>query len=354
MKAAFLTGVQQFEVREVTDPAVPEDGVLLRIEACGVCGSDLRRWREGPPTGTGEGSVLPVLPGHEIGGVVTAVGPRVRHYRAGDRLAVAPDVHCGRCYYCARGMYNLCDDLRFIGITPGYGGGMAEQIALDGDVLSNGVVHRMPEGLSFIEGALAEPCSSVLAAHHKAGTSLNDTVVVMGAGPIGCLHTLVARARGARVILSEPSAERRDLARRFDPLALIDPFQEDLGTVVRRLTNGVGADVVICANPIVATQTQAVEIARKAGRVILFGGLPKAKPMTTLDANRIHYGEITVVGAFSYHPIYHEQALDALAYGQIPADLLVTHTFPLDQIDTAFQTAASGQGLKVMVTMAGV
>lgn len=354
MKAAFLTGVQQFEVRQVPDPAVPEDGVLLRIEACGVCGSDLRRWREGPLAGTGDPAPLPVLPGHEIGGLVTAVGPRARHYRVGDRLAVAPDVHCGTCYYCARGLYNLCDALRFIGITPGFGGGMAELIALDGEMLANGVVHRMPEGLSFIEGALAEPCSSVLAAHHKAETTLNDTVVVMGAGPIGCLHTVVAQARGARAIISEPSAERREMARRFAPLALVDPFQEDLGEVVRRLTGGVGADVVICANPVVATQTQAVEIVRKAGRVVLFGGLPKANPLTTLDGNRIHYGEITVVGAFSYHPVFHEQALDALAHRQIRADLLVTHTFSLDQIDVAFRTAAGGQGLKVMVTMSGV
>lgn len=359
MKAAFLVGPQQFEIRQVSDPAVPEDGLVLKVEACGVCGSDLRRWKEGPPAGTGslfEGASreakVPstgVIEGHEIGGVVLAVGPECARYRPGDRLAVAPDIHCGRCYYCEHGMVNLCDDLRYLGISPEFPGGFADKMALTGEVLANGIVHPMPEGLSFEEGALAEPCSSVLAAHHKAGTGLSDVVVVMGAGPIGCLHTVVARARGAAVIVSEPSEARREVARRFGPDRVVDPFNEDLGAAVRGMTAGRGADVVICANPVAATQTQAVEIVRKGGRVILFGGLPRANPMATFDANRIHYGEIVVVGAFSYHPTDHALALDVLKRKVIPADQLITHTFKLDQIAQAFQTAASGEGLKVMV-----
>jgi L-iditol 2-dehydrogenase len=223
-------------------------------------------------------------------------------------------------------------------------------MALTGEILANGIVHPMPEGLSFVEGALAEPCSSVLASHDKAGTSLNDTVVVMGAGPIGCLHVVVSKVRGARVIVSEPNQGRREMARRFEPDALVDPFGEDLGDRVKELTAGLGADIVICANPVAATQTQAVDIVRKAGRVVLFGGLPRANPMTALDSNRIHYGEIEVVGAFSYHPSFHELALDALRRAIIPADKLVTHTFPLEEVSEAFETAASGEGLKVVVT----
>jgi L-iditol 2-dehydrogenase len=119
---------------------------------------------------------------------------------------------------------------------------------------------------------------------------------------------------------------------------------------VRQLTHGLGADIAVCANPIAATQTQAVEIVRKAGRVMLFGGLPKANPMTTLDGNRIHYGEISVVGAFSYHPTFHELALELLERKLIPSDLLITHTFDLEHIDQAFETAAGGAGLKVIVT----
>jgi L-iditol 2-dehydrogenase len=351
MKAAFLTHPGVYELREIPDPVAPEDGLVLRVEACGVCGSDLRRWKEGPPPGAGSFADMPgIVAGHEAAGTVIAVGVRCSGYTVGNRLAVAPDIHCGTCYYCRRGLFNLCDTLHFLGITPGYPGGFAEQMTISHEVLTLGIIHRIPDGLSSLHAALSEPASSVLACHAKAGTSLEDTVVVMGAGPIGCLHIAIAKARGARVIISEPNAARREVAARFAPDAIVDPFTEDLGACVRAMTDGVGADIVICANPSAATQTQAVEIVRKGGRVALFGGLPKANPMVTLNSNRIHYGEIEVVGAFSYHPTMHALALDALQRGLIPADLLITHTFPLDEIATAFETAASGAGLKVVVT----
>ncbi|MEJ2558662.1 MAG: alcohol dehydrogenase catalytic domain-containing protein [Anaerolineae bacterium] len=345
MKAAFLTGARELGTREVADPIAPDDGLVLSVKACGVCGSDLRRWKEGPPD-----DLDSIVPGHEVSGVVEVVGKDMTRYAPGDHLAVAPDIHCGTCYYCDRGMYNLCNDLRLVGITPGYPGGFAEKMVLTSEILSHGIVHRVPDGVSFLEGALAEPISSVLAAHEKARTCLDDTVVILGAGPIGCLHTAVCKARGARVIISEPSQERREMAQRFDPEAIVDPFDEDLTARVRELTHGLGADIAVCANPVAATQTQAVEIVRKAGRVILFGGLPKTNPMTTLDGNRIHYGEISVVGAFSYHPTFHELALELLERKLIPSDLLITHTFDLEHIDQAFMTAAGGAGLKVIVT----
>ena len=346
-----MIGKHTYELREIPNPIAPDDGLVLQVEACGICGSDLRRWNEGPPPGAGSYPNMPgIVAGHEAAGTVIQVGTQCSGYAVGDRLAVAPDIHCGTCYYCRRGMFNLCDNLHFLGITPGYPGGFAEKMVLTHEVLTLGIVHRIPEGLSSLHAALSEPASSVLACHQKAGTGLKDTVVVMGAGPIGCLHIAIAKARGARVIISEPNATRRDAAARFKPDAIVDPFTEDLGERVRAMTNGVGADIVICANPVAATQVQAVEIVRKGGRVALFGGLPKANPMVTLDSNRIHYGEIELVGAFSYHPTMHALALEALRRSLIPADLLITHTFPLDEIDTAFETAASGEGLKVIVT----
>jgi L-iditol 2-dehydrogenase len=344
MKAAFLTGKQQFELREIPAPQPPPGGLVLKVMACGVCGSDLRRWKEGIARG-GE----PVIPGHEIGGVVIAVDSQVKGYQVGDRLAVAPDVHCGRCYYCQRGLFNLCDDLHFLGITPGYPGGFAEQMVLSAEILANGIVHPAPAELSFAQVALAEPCSSVLACHEKINTRLGDSVLVMGGGPIGVLHIAVARARGARVFLSEPSAIRRTMAIPFEPTAILDPSQEDVSQRIHQLTGGLGVDAVICANPIAATHTQAVEVVRKGGKVVLFGGLPKASPLTSLNANLIHYGEITVVGAFSYHPAFHEMALQVIQRGGIPTHKVITHTFSLDQIDAAFQTAAGGEALKVMV-----
>jgi L-iditol 2-dehydrogenase len=343
MKAAFLLGSRRFEVRDVAAPRAADDGIVIQVKACGVCGSDLRRWREGPPAG-----VASLALGHEIGAVVTEVGRAVEGYAVGDRLSVAPDVHCGRCYYCERGQFNLCDRLRFLGNTVGLPGGFAGEMALDGEVLRNGIVHHMAADLTFLQAGLAEPASSVLACHEQAGTTLGDTVLVIGAGPIGCLHIMAARARGARVILSQRSKTRRDLARRYGPDLVLDPLVDDVPARVRAATGGRGADIAICANPVAATQQQAVESVRKGGRVILFGGLPKASPMTTLDSNRIHYGEISVIGSFSYHPRHHKAALDLLQRRILQADL-VTHTFPLQSIDEAFAVADAGEALKVMI-----
>ncbi len=342
MKSAFLVGSKQFELRNIPDPKAGPSDVVVDIAACGVCGSDLRRWKEGP-------AIEPVVSGHEISGTVEAAGTDVKSFKVGDRIAIAPDIHCGECYYCRHALYNLCDSLHFLGITPGYPGGFAEKILLTEEVLTLGVVHKMPEGLSFDHAAVSEPCSSVLACHDRIHTSIDDVVVVMGAGPIGCIHTAVAHARGARVIISEPSDIRRKLAETFDPECMVNPFEKDLGDTVREFTKGRGADVVICANPVPSTQTQAVEIAKKRGKVMLFGGLPKDNHMASLDGNRIHYNEIEVFGSFSYHPTYHAQALEALQRGIIPAEKLITAIYPLDEVAKGFDAAAGGEALKVLI-----
>jgi L-iditol 2-dehydrogenase len=180
---------------------------------------------------------------------------------------------------------------------------------------------------------------------------VGNSVLVIGAGPIGCLHISIARARGATVFVSQRSRKRREMARLFQPDAVIDPSTEDVVARVRQLTDGRGVDVAICANGVGATQETAVESVRKGGRVVLFGGLPRSDPMTTLDSNRIHYGEIQVVGSFSYHPTFHRLALDVIARQLVPADLLISHTYPLQHIREAFDTAASRAGLKVMVSV---
>jgi L-iditol 2-dehydrogenase len=344
MQAAFLTSPRTLELREVPEPDVPNDGFVMEVRACGICGSDLRRWKEGPPSGS-EG----VVPGHELAGVVVGVGAKCSGFATGDQVAVAPDIHCGRCYYCQREMYNLCDHLKFVGVTPGYPGGFAEKVALTGEVLENGIVNRMPKGLSFRHAAVSELCNSVLATHERAGTGPGDTVVVIGAGPAGCLLVSVAKSRGARVGVLEITEARRRLVERFSPDLVIDASSGDIIAQVRRFTGGVGADIVICATPVAQTQALGVEMARKAGKVFFFGGLPKANPMTTLDGNRIHYGQIEVIGAFSYHPRFHKLSLRLLADGKLPAALLITHTFELDEINQAYQTAMSGEALKVII-----
>ena len=233
MKAAFLTAPRTLELREIPDVTAPPDGVVLDIKACGICGSDLRRWKEGPPAGRAG-----MIPGHEAAGIVVEAGADQSRFAVGDRIAIAPDVHCGRCYYCRRGLYNLCDGLRFIGITPELSGALAEKLVLTAEILTHGIVHRMPEGMSFAEGSLAEPSCSVLASHERAGTGLGDTVVVMGASAVNKAtpEIIIAKARGAAVIVSEPSPVRRRLAERCGSDAIVDPTAEDLGACVRRMT----------------------------------------------------------------------------------------------------------------------
>ena len=344
MKSSFLTSPKTIEIIDIPIPSVPDDGLLMQVKACGICGSDIRRWKEGSPPGV-EG----VTAGHEASGIVVEAGKSVSRFVVGDAISVAPDIHCGICYFCRRGLYNLCDNLKLLGITPGYPGALAEYLLLTGEMLQNGIVHKMPKDIDFQSAAFAEPCCSVLSSHNKMGNSLNQVIVVLGSGPIGCLHVVIGKSRGARVIVSEPSTERRGIVQKFKPSHIINPLDEDVVQTVRKLTDGIGADVVVCANPVASTQSQAIEMVRKGGRVALFGGLPKASPLTTLDANRIHYGEITVAGDFSYHPSIHELALELLHNNTIPAHQFITRSYTLNQIGKAFETAASGSDLKVMI-----
>ena len=344
MKAAFLKSPGTLELRDIPEPNVPDDGIVIEIKACGICGSDIRRWKEGPPPAS-----RGVIPGHEAAGVVIETGPDCSGFETGDLVAIAPDIHCGQCYYCRKELFNLCDNIKFLGVTPGLPGGFAERMALTGDILTNGIVNKMPEGLSFEHAAVSELCCSVLATHEKAGTCENDTVVVIGAGPAGCLHVAVAKQRCARVCVLEISEQRSRMVEKFNPDLVLDASSGDVVSEIKKFTGGVGADIVICANPVAQTQTLGVEMVRKGGKVILFGGLSKANPMTTLNSNLIHYGEIQVIGAFSYHPLFHKLALSLLAEGKLPADSLITHTFELEKINEAYETAASGEALKVII-----
>ena len=346
MKAAVLKSPRTLELRDIPEPAVPEDGIVVEIKACGICGSDLRRWKEGPPPGS-----KGVVPGHEAAGVVIETGSGCSGFETGDFVAIAPDIHCGDCYYCRKELYNLCDNLKFLGVTPGLPGGFAERMALTGEILTNGIINKMPDGLSFEHAAVSELCCSVLATHEKAGTGKNDTIVVIGAGPAGCLHVSVARRRGARICVLEISEARRRMVKKFGPDLVLDTSSGDIVGEIKEFTGGVGANIVVCANPVAQTQKLGVEMVRKGGKVVLFGGLPKANPMTMLDSNLIHYGEIQVVGAFSYHPRFHKLALGLLADGKLPAESLITHTFELDKINDAYDTAASGEALKVIINI---
>lgn len=341
MKAAIFEGIENMVVRDIDRPQCDTDGIIVKVEACGICGSDIRNYRTGL-----KGDVQKQIMGHEIAGVVDEVGREVTRFRVGDKIAIAPDVSCGECYYCRRGWVNLCVNHRMVGTH--WAGGFAQYMHLPGVVIRRGMVHHMPENLSFVDATMSEPASSVLASQHNAGVGLGDTVLIIGDGPIGCLHVEVARARGAAKVIVA-GLMRLAMVPQFKPDAIIDAGKQDTVKETLSMTGGLGADVAICANPVASTQAQAVEAVRKRGTVVLFGGLPKTSPMTSLNSNLIHYNELKVIGAFSYPATAHEQALGLIRDGKISAAKHVSMQLPLRDIVKGFEAAAKGEALKVVV-----
>jgi L-iditol 2-dehydrogenase len=341
MRAAVLKGIEDIKVIDVPTPACPEDGLLLKVRACGICGGDVRRYFFGLAKETSN-SIM----GHEVTGEVVEVGKEVEGFRCGDRLALAADIHCGHCYYCQRSLFNLCENLKILGRE--VPGGFAEFIALPGEVLKRGVVNRLPANLSFTDGALSEPMCSVLAAQDTLGVGLQDIVVVFGAGPIGCLHVEIAHLRGAkRVILIEPFVERAEKAKKLFHVDTI-ATPEEADAVVKEETDGIGVDVAIVATGVSEASAQAVRLVRKRGRVAVFGGLPKHNSTLHLDGNRIHYDEISVLGTFSYHPIYHKLALELLSTGRIDPKKFIK-TYPLEDVKQAIWDAREGRVFKAVL-----
>ncbi|MDR1613403.1 MAG: alcohol dehydrogenase catalytic domain-containing protein [Planctomycetota bacterium] len=344
MKAAVFIEPGRIEVRDVPLAPCGPDDIIVKIHACGICGSDVRNFRAGLRRNA-QGITSQIM-GHEFTGVVSETGANVTRYRIGDPVAAAPDVSCGRCWYCRRGLANLCDYHRMLGVD--WPGGFAEYAQLPAEVLERGMIHHVPDGLSLDDAAMSEPAASVIAAQENAGVGLGDTILILGDGPIGCLHLEVARARGAsRVFMS--GALRLRAAEAFGPDLLMDGRREDVVRKVREATGGLGVDFAVCANPVAATQEQGVQAVRKRGTVILFGGLPKDKPRTTLDSNRIHYGEIRVVGAFSYPAPIHLKALAAIRDGVITPSKYITLILPLDETVRGFAAAVAGEALKVLI-----
>ena len=345
MKAAVYKKPLTIEIEDREIPKCGGNDIIVKVHACGICGSDVRNYKNGLRADVGE-----QVMGHEFTGTVTEVGSKVTKYRPGDRIAAAPDVSCGECYYCKQGLVNLCNNHRMIGTH--WPGGFAEYVHLPEVVLERGMIHHIPEGVSLNDAALSEPASSVIACQEDVNVSLGDTVVIFGTGPIGCLHTEIARARGAAKIILV-GRRRLAMAEPFGADHLISVLDSDPVVEILKITAGFGADVAICANPAAETQNMAVESVRKRGKVVLFGGLPKTDPMTTLNSNTIHYKEISVTGSFSYKAEIHKKALLAIKRGQIHPEKYFTHTLPLERITEGFQIAQDGKSLKVLIKMEG-
>lgn len=343
MRAVVVRAPMDFSVETVEFPAVEAEGLLLKVDACGLCGSDLRTLRSGHRHVT-----FPWTIGHEVAGTVAELGSSYRGpWKVGDRLAVGPLAYCGECDFCLAGAYELCENQRELGQT--WKGGLAEYLALPAACLRLGNVRAIPEGMEAWKAAMVEPVSSCVNAQEKAEVGLGDTVAVIGSGPIGCIHVALAKARGAtRVFMIDIDSSRLALAVPFGADALIDGSKEDAVMAVCALTRGKGASVVIAATPAPAASVQAVEMARKGGRVLQFGGLPKDDSKPGVDMNLVHYNGLHIIGTTTFAPKHNARALELIASGKIDAKLLVTHRFPLEDFTEGTRIALAGKALKVV------
>jgi L-iditol 2-dehydrogenase len=342
MKAAVFKDIENIVLEERPIPSCPEGGILIKVHACGICGGDVRNYHNGL-----KGGVTNQIMGHEIAGEVIEVSSSVTHLKIGDRVALAPDVSCGTCWYCKHGYVNLCTSHKMLGTH--FPGGYAQYMALPPEVIQRGFVEPIPEGMPYAQAAFAETASAVIACQKLNNVSLGDTVVIIGDGPVGCLHIEVARARGAKKIILI-GMDKLDLAARFKPdLLLSNKNPEEVIAKVLEATDGIGADFVISAVPSVRPQQQALEMVRKRGRVIIYGGTPKHAEMTTLNSNLIHYNEITVIGAFSYPAVGLADALSAIHSGKINADMYLNATVSLKEVVKGMDMVTKGEALKVII-----
>ena len=343
MQAMVLQDVMKCVVEQQPVPETPAGGMLVKVHACGLCGSDLRTIRSGH-----KNVKLPWVLGHEICGEVAELGAGYAGpWKKGDRLSIGPNVYDPSDPFCIEGRHELSANVREI--AQQWPGGLAEYIAIPPESVQAGNILPAPAKLDSIYAAIVEPGSSVIHAHEKTATTIGDTVLVMGAGPIGCLHVAVARACGAaKVFVSDVVDERLKLVQAFEPDAVINSATEDLPSRVRELTGGLGPSVVITANPAASSQVQAVEVAAKGGRIALFGGLPHSDSKPGVDMNVVHYQNLTLYGISRFAPRHFRLSLQMLESGQIPGEKLVTNVMPLSRFNDGLQLALEGKALKVV------
>jgi len=342
MRVARFYAPGDLRLEEAAEPEAGPGEVKIRVRNCSTCGTDVKIFNHGH-----HHLVPPRVIGHEIAGEVMV--SNVDGWAAGDRVQVIAAVPCGECPDCSHGSMTVCPNQTSVGYH--YDGGFAEYLVVPAAVLKVDGLNRIPDGVSFAEASIAEPLACVLNGQQLAGVGPGDDVVVVGAGPIGCLHVRLARSRGARrVFLADINRARLDMsAAVVAPDATICGYEVDTVDTVLKLTDGRGADVVITAAASGAAQQDAVLMTARSGRVSLFGGLPKDAPTISLNSNLVHYRELTLVGANGSSPAHNKRALELIASGQVPVLDLITHRLPLDGLFDALELVASGGAIKVTI-----
>lgn len=343
MKALVLEGKEEFVFKDVEMPVCPKDGLLIKVDSVGLCGSDVRTYFHGH-----QHVHYPCILGHENAGTIIEVGSEVEGFALGEKIIVNPVLPCGKCWYCNKGLQNLCTDR----LTYGHHipGGFAEYMVVPGIGLERGQVLKIPQGVSTDEIVIVELLASIVNSQEYADVTLGNTVVIIGTGPIGCLHSEVARLRGAqKIIMIDLNDERLEMAKKFSGTHFINSSVENATQKVMEITEGFGADVAIVAAPSVQAQSEGLGMLRRRGKLVIFGGVSKDDPISKFDSNKIHYDEIAVLGAFAYGPNDFKRAFDLVVSKMVKMEGFITHVLPLEDAVEGIGEIRSGNALKVVL-----
>lgn len=343
MLRALLHDYGDLRLEEVPTPEPRAGEVLLAVTANTLCPTDLRIIDGEKTTGV----ELPVVPGHEVAGRIAAVGDGVHGLTVGDAAALMPGVPCRRCRPCTNDLEHLCEHLRIVGYA--IDGGLADHLLVPAEAIAAGTLVPASDVDDVEALALAEPLGCVLTGQSATPVRPGDTVLVMGAGPIGLLHLQVARLSGAaQVIVSQPSQARRDHATRLGADVTVDPTSTDLAEAVLEASDGAGADVTFICAGAPRLVDDAIAVARPGGRVNVFARIADGG-RATIDANAVHYRQVTISGSSNLRRRDHRTAVRLISTGRVDTASLVTHRFALRDIDEALAAVADRDALKVAV-----
>ncbi len=338
MKAAVYHGPKDIRIEEVELRKPKEDEVCIKIKYCGVCGTDIHIY-EGD---SGAFAVKPpLIPGHEFAGVVEAVGDAVEHLKVGDKVSGDPNIMCGRCYFCRNGMEHFCENVTGVGTTAD--GGFAQYT-----VMKASHAYKLPENIDLMTAAMAEPMSCCIHGIDLCEIKQGSTVLVIGAGPIGVIMLQLAKLSGAaKLIVSEPVKEKRELALKLGADLVIDPINEDIEKILSEYTKNVDC-VIECAGS-KRTQEQAVKLAGKSARVMFFG-LTSPETEISIKPDDIFKKELTIRSSF-INPYTFSRAIDTLASGSVDVKSIITNVVKLEDIKEVFKDPEYRRSGKVMISM---
>jgi len=345
MHAAVYRGLSVVNVEEIPTPAIQPGEILIRVEACGICHTDLKKI---------EYNLLapPRVYGHETAGVVAAVGAGVTKFRPGDRVLAFHHIPCLECFYCQHKLYAQCPVYKRVGITAGFepaGGGFSQYVRVMDWIVERGV-EKIPEVISFERATLVEPLNTCLKAVAQCDPQPEDFVLVMGQGPIGLMFTMLAKRTGARIAATDTMAERLEIAGRCGAANMWNPLQCDVAAEVKRLTEGRGADIVIVAASAKGIVNQAIASSRPGARILLFAQTSATERIEASGAD-ICVGERTLFGCYSASVDLQKESARLVFSGELPVEELISHCLPLKKIRAGFDLALHPEpkSLKIIV-----